>query len=210
MRWLCGRMMGAVLLVAVLTGCGSTSGDDALVLQFVGFDSAGITQADSVRENSADVDILQDCCSAVEEGLCSDPEPFTQTIINATFRNSQAADLRLEQVVIAVGPAGKVATITHQIDGELRGGLCSNIDQHCATDADCISASSTTAGSCQHTETTINLLFDFSDKQRFFSQPGTYNVTITFFAFDPVHDFQTSTGYTVTFDDYNNCGAAGG
>lgn len=207
MRWLCGRMMGAALLAAVVVGCGSTSGDDALVLQFVRFDSSGITQADAVGETSADVDILRECCVEVVEGLCTNPEYFTQTLINATFRNNEAADLRLQQVVIAVGPAGSLATITHQIDGELRGGRCSNIDRQCSADAECVSAASTTAGSCLHTETTINgiLLFDKSDKQRFISQPGTYNVTITFFAFDPVHDFQTSTGYTVTFDDFDNC-----
>ena len=210
MRWLCGRMMGAALLAAVVTGCGSTSGDDALVLQFVGFDSNGITQADSVRENSADVDILQDICCSAQDCSSWTPELFTQTIINATFRNKEAADLRLQQVVIGVGPAGSLATITHQLDGEIRGGRCDEIDQQCSTDAECISASSTTAGKCVHTETTIGgiLLFDFSDKQRF--QPGTYNVTITFFAFDPVHTFQTNTGYTVTFADYDNCTVAGG
>jgi hypothetical protein len=172
-----------------------------LVLEFVAFDGAGITQSDAVRETSADVDILQDTCPS---GL---PEPFTQTLINATFRNNEAADLHLQQVVIAVGPSGSLATITHQIDRELRGGRCDNIDKQCALDADCVSVSSTTPGNCVHTETPISsiLLFDFSDKQRFLSQPGTYNVTITFFASDPVHDFETSTGYTVTFYDFDNC-----
>ncbi len=202
MQWLCRRMMGAALLAALAAGCGSTSGDDALVLQFVGFDSGGITQADSVRDNSADVDILQRTCPS------GTPEPFTQTIINATFRNNEAADLHLQQVAIAVG---SLAPITHQLDGDLPGGRCSGIDQECSADADCISASSTTAGSCVHTEKTITgiLLFDFSDKQRFLFQPGTYNVTITFFASDSVHTFQTSTAYTVTFDNYNNCTTAG-
>jgi hypothetical protein len=112
---------------------------------------------------------------------------------------------------LASGRGGSLATITHQLDGEIRGGRCStSVDQQCTADAECISTSGTSGGSsgtCVHTETTIAgiLLFDFSDKQRFISQPGTYNVTITFFAFDPVHDFQTSTGYTVTFDDYDNC-----
>jgi hypothetical protein len=206
MRWLSMRMAGAALLAAVVGGCGSTSGDDALVLEFVAFDGAGITQSDAVRETSADVDILQDTCPS---GL---PEPFTQTLINATFRNNEAADLHLQQVVIAVGPSGSLATITHQIDGELRGGRCDNIDKQCAADADCVSVSSTTPGNCVHTETTISsiLLFDFSDKQRFLSQPGTYNVTMTFFAFDTVHTFETSTGYTVTFADFDDCLVAGG
>jgi hypothetical protein len=201
MRWLSMRMAGAALLAAVAGGCGSTSGDDAMVLEFVGFDGAGIDQSDAVRESSADVDVLQEICPS------GDSEPFTQTLINATFRNNEAADLHLQQVVIAVGPSGSLATITHQIGGELRGGRCDNIDKQCALDADCVSASSITPGNCVHTETTIRsiLLFDSSDKQRFLSQQGTYNVTITFFAFDPVHDFETSTGYTVTFADFDNC-----
>ncbi len=208
MQWLCGRTVGVALLAAIAAGCGSTSGDDALVLQFVRFDNSGITQADSVRENSADVDIEQDSCRS---GTTITAEPFKVTTINAVFRNNEAADLHLQQVVIAVGPAGSVATITHEADGKIPGGQCSNIDQQCSADADCISASSTTAGSCVHTETTITgiLLFDFSDKQRFLFQPGTYNVTITFFASDSVHTFQTSTAYTVTFDNYNNCTTAG-
>jgi hypothetical protein len=206
MRRLCWRMMGAALLAAVVMGCGSTgdtTGDDALVLQFVRFDSEGITQADAVRETSADVDILQELCPS---GL---PEYFTQTLINATLRNNEAADIRLQQVVIAVGSA---TTITHKIDGEIRGGQCDNVDQQCSFDADCVSASATSGGSCIHTPTTINsiLLFDFSDKQRFLSQPGTYNVTITFFASDPVRTFHISTGYTVTFADYYNCNLTGG
>ena len=206
MRWLCGRTVGVALLAAIAAGCGSTSGDDALVLEFVRFDNSGITQTDSVRENSADVDVLQDSCKS---GTTITAEPFTVTTINAVFRNNEAAKLRVQQVAIAVG---SFAPITHQLDGDLPGGRCSNIDQQCSADADCISASSTTSGSCQHTETTITgiLLFDFSDKQRFLFQPGTYNVTITFFASDLVHTFQTSTTYTVTFDDFDNCATTGG
>jgi hypothetical protein len=192
------------LLAAIAVGCGSTGGDDALVLQFVSFDSTGITQADAVGENSAQVDIEQGICLS---GTTITLEPFTVTTINATFRNNEAADLHLEQVVIAVGPSGSAATITHLVDGVIPGGRCSNIDQQCSADADCISASSTTPGSCVHTNTTISdiLLFDKSDKQSFLSKPGTYNVTMTFLASDLVHTFQISTGYTVTFDNFNNC-----
>jgi hypothetical protein len=196
MQWACGRTVGVALLAAIAAGCGSTGGGDALVLQFVSFDSSGIAQSDSVGENSAEVDNEREVCSS------GTMEPFTPTTINATFRNNEAADLHLQQVAIAVG---SLAPITRLLDGDLPGGRCTGIDQQCSADADCISG--TTTGSCVHTETTITgiLLFDFSDKQRFLLQPGTYNVTITFLASDLVHTFQTSTVYTVTFKDLTNC-----
>jgi hypothetical protein len=205
MRWMCGRIAGVTLLATIAAGCGSTSGDDALVFQFVSFDGAGITQADAVRQSSADVDIVQDCCVLVEEGLCFDAEPFTQTIINATFRNNGAADLQLQQVVIDLGPTAGRATVTHLVSGDLRGGRCSNIDQQCSSDADCLSGSSSGSGTCEHTETTISglLLFSFDDKAHIL--PGTYSTAITFFASDSVHTFQTRTYYVVTFDDFDNC-----
>jgi hypothetical protein len=188
------------MLATIAAGCGSTGGEDALVFQFVNFDGNGITQADAVRQSSADVDIVQDICPS---GLA---EPFTQTVINATFRNNGAADLQLQQVVIDVGPTAGRATVSHLVSGDLRGGRCTNIDQQCSSDADCFSTSSSSgSGSCQHTETTISglLLFSFDDKAHIL--PGTYSVTITFFASDSVHTFQTSTNYVVTFADFDNC-----
>lgn len=208
MRWLCGRIVGVTLLVAVAAGCGSTSGnDDVLVFHFLRFDNTGITQADSVGETSANVDIVQNVCLS---GNTITAEPFTVTTINAVFRNEEAADMQLEQVVIDVGPKAGRATITHQLSGDLPGGRCSNIDQQCASDADCISTTSTGTGSCVHTETTINdiLLFDFDDKAHIL--PGTYSVIITFFASDAVRSFQISTNYVVTFEDFNNCPSSTG
>ena len=207
MRWLCGRKAGVTLLAAVAAGCGSTGNDDLLVFHFLRFNSIGITQADSVGETSADVDIVQDAC---QSGITITPEFFTVTTINAVFRNEEAADLQLEQVVIDVGPKAGRATITHQVSGDLQGGRCSNVDLQCASDADCVSPSSTTPGSCTHTDTTISniLLFDFDDKAHIL--PGTYSVNITFFASDAVRSFQISTNYVVTFEDFNNCPASAG
>ena len=179
------------------------------ILQFLRFDNTGISQADSVGGISANVDIVQDACLS---GGTITAEPFTVTTINAVFRNEEAAYLQLEQVVIDVGPNAGRATITHQLSGDLPGGRCSNIDQQCASDADCISTSGGGArnGSCVHTQTTMNgiLLFDFDDKAHIL--PGTYSVNITFFASDTVRSFQVSTYYVVTFEDYDNCSASAG
>jgi hypothetical protein len=203
MRWMYGRIAGVTLLATIAAGCGSTSGDDSLVFQFVAFDGLGITQADAVRQSSADVDIVQGICPS---GLA---EPFTQTIINATFRNNGAADLQLQKIVIDLGPTAGRATVTHQVSGDLRGGRCSNVDQECSFDADCLIGTSG-GGTCQHTETTIFgiLLFSFDDKAHIL--PGTYSVTITFFSSDSVHTFRTNTYYVATFANYDNCQLAVG
>jgi hypothetical protein len=208
MRWLRGRMASLLLTGTLAAGCGSTGGDDALVFHFIRFDNTGITQADSVRETSADVDIFQDMCQSGTSQ--STPEPFTVTTVNAVFRNEEAADLHLQRVVIDVGPKLGRAPITHQLDGDIPGGRCSNIDQQCSADGDCLSGSTGTVGSCLHTETTIGavVLFDFEDKLHLL--PGTDSVTITFSASDSIHTFQTSTSYVVTFDDFDNCSKTGG
>lgn len=205
MRRLCALMSGAMLIAVLWNGCGSTGGDDQLVMQFLRFDNTGITQADSVRETSADVDIWppETCPSGKQESI-------TQTIINAVFRNSEASDITLDHIVIDVGATSGRAIVSHNLSGILPGGRCSNIDQQCGSDAECISASSTAAGSCVHTETTISgiLLFDFDDKAHI--TPGTYSVRITFFGSDPNRSFETSTSYVVRFDDFDNCAATGG
>ena len=200
---MCGLMSGAMLIAVLWIGCGSTGGDDQLVMQFLHFDNTGITQADSVRETSADVDIVPGECLS---GTTITPEPFTQTIINAVFRNNEASDIRLNQVVIDVDPKSQLQTITRELPGLLPGGECNNIDQQCASDADCQGV----VGACSHTETTIGsiLLFDFSNKLHIVTAPvvgSTYNVTITFFGSDPNRSFETTTHYVVTFANFDNC-----
>jgi hypothetical protein len=201
MRWLCGLISGAMLIAVLWIGCGSTGGNDQLVMQFLHFDTTGITQADAVRETSADVDIWppETCPSGT-------PEPFTQTIINAVFRNNEAADINLDRIVIDVGPTAGRAVVSHNIGGVLLGGSCNNIDQHCSSDADCQGV----IGACTHSETTVNgiLLFDRDDKAHI--NPGTYSVSITFFGHDPVRSFETGTSYVVRFDDFDNCGTTSG
>jgi hypothetical protein len=202
---LCGLTGGAMVFAALCVGCGSTSNDDQLVMEFLRFNSVGIEQADSVRATSADVDIWppETCPSGLSE-------PFTQTIINAVFRNNEASDIMLNYLTVDFPPTSGRAVVSHGLSGVLTGGRCSNVDKQCATDAECVSASSTTPGSCEHTEMTVPgiLLFDFDDKAHI--NPGTYTVTITFFGSDPNRSFETSTNYAVRFDDFDNCPSGGG
>ncbi len=185
----------AWILQAVNNALGGCTGSP---LEFLHFDSSGITQADSVRATAADVDNSQDICPS---GL---PEPFTQTIINAAFRNEEAASLQLTQMIVDLGPNSAHGTITRPIAGALPGGRCNNIDKQCASDGDCPD------GPCTHTETTITgiLLFDIGDKLAV--NMGTYNASITFFASDSNHTFETSVGYRVNFDNFDNCPGPGG
>ena len=60
MQRLCGFITGTVLMTVLWSGCGSTSNDDQLVMQFISFDNTGITQEDSVGETSAFVDNVQE------------------------------------------------------------------------------------------------------------------------------------------------------
>lgn len=193
------RLCGLILMATLALGCGSTGNDDQLVFQFVRFDNAGLTQQDAVRETSADVDIVQDLCPGPPVTV----EPFTNTTINAVFRNLEASDIRLERVVIDTGPTSQYGVIRRNITGVIPGGRCSSGAQ-CGSDADCVSGG--ISGTCAHSETTISaiLLFDVFDKQHI--QTGTDNVRISFFAADPNRSFEARTSYSVTFADFNNCG----
>jgi hypothetical protein len=203
MRWLSALMSGTMLLGVLWMGCGSTDGnDDQLVFQFLYFDSTGITQADSVGETSANVDVVQGFCDVAQ----TIPEPFTDTLINAVFRNNEASDILLEQVVIDI-PGGGIAPIVRNLTAVIPGGQCSNFNQQCASDLDCQGV----IGACLHMDTTISdiLLFDFEDKEHVI-YPATYNVSITFFGSDPNRSYETSTHYVVDFDNFNNCTQTGG
>jgi hypothetical protein len=198
------RLCGLILMATLALGCGSTGNNDQLVFQFVRFDDSGLTQQDAMRETSADVDNVQDICQVGPPLIL---EPFTNTTINVVFRNMEASDIRLERVVIDTGPTSQYGVITRDLTGVIPGGRCSSGAQ-CGSDADCVSSS--TAGTCTHTETTISaiLLFDVFDKQHIHT--GTDNVRISFFASDPNRSFEASTSYVVTFADFNNCPSTSG
>jgi hypothetical protein len=202
MRWLSALMSGTMLLGVLEMGCGSTSNDDQLVFQFLHFTGVGITQADSVGETSADVDVVQEYCDAEQTTV----EPFTNTRINVVFRNNEAADIILNKMVIDIPGAG-IAPIVRTPTGVLPGGRCSNIDQQCASDADCLAEE----GACVHTDTIIAniLLFDVNNKEHVIA-PASYNVRITFYGADANRSYETSAQYVVNFNDFDNCTQTGG
>lgn len=203
MRRLYGFMTGALLTAALSVGCGSTGNDDSLVLQFLRFDNTGLTQADAVGETSADVDIVQDLCSPSGGGVPT-LERYTNTRINAIFRNHEASDIMLNKVVIDVGPNAGRQVVTHNFTAVVAGGRCSSVERQCVSDQDC------QGGTCVHTDTTVSgiLLFDFDDKAHLL--PGSYSVKVSFFGTDPNHSFEVRATYVVHFNDFDNCGATGG
>lgn len=208
--------------LSVLYGCGSSGdladGDDALVFRVEGISGEGLEQADSVRPGSADVDVLQNLC--VTSGGTGGGggqtqislEPFTQTVFSAVFRNEQKLDLRLFELIVhfsddRVG----IGDITQAVNATVIGGRCSNDSERaCATADDCLVG--TQRGVCNFTSTTVNglLLVDFLAKDSV--QPRVWRqalpVRVTFRARDIMgNTYQTSAGYTVTFDNFCNCGS---
>ena len=218
MRRLCRFMTAMAVLAGLACGCGSNAGD-SLVLRFLRFDNTGITQADAVRENSADVDVEQDLCLS---GTTITAEPFTQTVINAVFINEEAADIRLNRYRIALPKIGNQDSglgdfIEQNVTVNLPGGRCVGMDIPCATSADCAATGGGGSASiCLHTETTVHalLLFDFVTKTQL-DNPQFFGIstdlTITFFGSDDANrDLETSANYVVTFGDFNNCPTSGG
>jgi hypothetical protein len=208
MRRLCRSVTVVALLGALWVGCGSIGSSDSLILQFIAFDGNGITQADSVRETSADVDTTVDCCSFNPDGSCATIERFTQTSINATFRNNEAADITLNSYTVDLGPNSGVGVFQGVLSTALLGGRCVGFDQACGSNDDCAQLSTGGSGQiipCVHSETTVSgiLLFDIDTKLHVI--PGTYNVAITFFGSDANQSFEAKTSYVVRFDDFNNC-----
>ena len=188
-------------------GCGSTGDEDSLVMKFVRYDSEGLDQADAVRETSADVDVSPSLCIGQGEEGRIEPEQFTQTAINAVFRNEQALDIQLERYTVRVGGNSGLGTFEGTISANLQGGRCANIDRSCAIDDDCVRQ--TTAGNCVHTETVVSglLLFDFLTKASV--NPEVYGeglpVEVRFFGKDANQSFEVATSYVTTFDNFNNC-----
>lgn len=211
MRWLCGTVT-VVGLLTLIAGCGGSADDDRLILRFISFNGVGIDQADSVRANSADVDVEPGICEVDDEGNLVF-EPFTQTVVNALFLNEQSSDIRLERVVVDPGPRTGLAPIEQTITANIPGGRCDNIpERRCTVNNDCFSEDE--VGNCLHTETLVPgiLLFDFLAKAAV--NPEIYgeatNVKVSFFGSDDTEDtFFVETGYPVTFANFDNCEAGG-
>ena len=209
------RLMTGVLVLTVLAGgCGSTSNDDQLVMQFVQFDNTGITQADSVSESSADVDVFQDLCPGT--GGTPTAEPFTQTVINAIFQNNEGSDIQLQGYMTQI--ADKRLSQSNIVNGALGttlpGGRCMGTSQPCVTASDCALAG-VSGGTCLHSQTTVSsiVLYDFVGKAFVATvsqqHPDVLGqaipLKVTFFGSDPNRSFQTSANYLVTFGDFDNC-----
>jgi hypothetical protein len=212
MRRLYRSVMAGGLLAVLAGGCGSTAGDQ-LTMRFVRFDSIGLTQTDSVRQTSADVDVVQNICVS---DTTATAEPFTETLINAVFVNEEAADILLERYRIYLPKIGNQDSglgnfIEQTASRTLPGGRCSGEDRRCASNEDCLLAGAT----CVHSETTVSslVLFDFVSKE-LLDRPEFFgiatNMTVTFFGTDDAdHSFETSASYVVTFGDFDNCPSTG-
>src|SRR5262245_34953871 len=146
MRRLCKTVMGGMLLAMLAGGCGSTdgSGDDRMVMRFVSFNGLGIEQEDAVTPSSANVDAVQDICeSSGDTGGTVTAEPFTNTLINAVFRNEEADNIQLSGYNVHFNdPATGLADISGNLNTLLPGGRCSDTEQKCTSDADCVTTGS--------------------------------------------------------------------
>jgi hypothetical protein len=219
MRQLCRSVTVIALLAALLVSCGSTTGDDRLVLRFIEFNGDGLTQADAVNSNSANVDVVPSVCQVDEFGNPTSFEVFTQTIINAVFMNEESTDILLQNVHVDTGSSSGLSPFDETISANVIGGRCSNAaDQSCASGGDCVSVGGgSLLGTCVHTETTVSaiLLFDFLRKAQAALNPVIFgvaqNVTITFTGTDDRgRTFTVTTGYVATFDNFDNCMAPTG
>jgi len=224
---LCKAVTGAAVLTTLALGCGST-GEDNLVMRFIGFNADGITQEDTASPTSADVDVVQDVCSVSEQGVPTF-EPFTATTINAVFRNEEAANIHLKTYTVHFNdPNSGVADVTASLVGnpDLLGGRCSSSGTQCAVSTDCVSVGGGGGGTgaqedtCTHTDSTVDgiVLVDFAAKEHvnpeIFGQATS--LTVTFVGKDDANrTFEVTAGYVVIFGDFNNCatttgGGAGG
>ena len=213
MRRLSRLITGIAVLTMLEGGCGSTggpAGDDALVLQFIRWDNTLITQADAVGESRADVDVMQDICSSGTGGTPV-AEPFTQTLINAIFRNNEGSDILLLGYKTEIADPRLVqSNISNgHLSTNITGGRCAN-NQKCATDSDC-----GLAGACVHRETTVSgiVLYDFLGKAVVATVAQEHPevigqaipLKVTFFGSDPNRSFEITANYQVTFGDFDNC-----
>lgn len=213
MRKACRFITVVAAAAALLSACGSTTDEDALVMSFHGFTGDGITQADQVHADLAEVDILQSCCSLdLTTGLCTDVESYTETSANAVFQNNQQADIIIDryEVEIADPDAGVPRRERNAGSQVVTGKRCTtNPTQPCATDGDC--AAGLGLGICLPSESFVQvLLFDFSDKLLILprAEPfgATLPVNVRFFGRDlSGGEWRANVGYKARFDSFNNC-----
>jgi len=208
--------MGLALLVAVWAGCGSSS-EDSTVQQFISFTGEGISQADAVGANSADVDVFQSLCTA---GTDAEPtaEPYTQTSVSAIFRNNEALDIQMKSYTTEIDTGypelDQQLALSGELSSTLRGGRCSNVDRQCGSSADCVALGGG-LGTCEHVDSTVAglVLFDFIGKaavatlaQEHPQVVGqNFPMRMKFFGRDATRSWETSASYNVTFGDYDNC-----
>ena len=208
--------MGLALLVAVWAGCGSSS-EDSTVQQFISFTGEGISQADAVGANSADVDVFQSLCGSGTDAVPT-AEPYTQTSISAIFRNNEALDIQMRGYTTEIDTGypelDQQLALSGELSSTLRGGRCSNVDRQCGSSADCVALGGG-LGTCEHVDSTVAglVLFDFIGKaavatlaQEHPQVVGqNFPMRMKFFGRDATRSWETSAGYNVTFGDYDNC-----
>ena len=220
MRWLFRSVTGLALLASLVSACGSTS-SDRLIFRFIRWDNTGITQPDSVGEGSADIDVVQDVCTAGTMGGPPTFEPFSNTIINAVFRNEQASDIRFDGYTTEISDKRLAqANVTNgELTATIPGGRCSTVDRACGSDDDCVVSG--TAGTCTHSETTVSgiVLVDLLAKVGVIQPVAelhpdilgrSLTITVTFFGSDANQSFETAATYTVVFADFDNCSTSTG
>jgi hypothetical protein len=213
MRRLCRLVTGAGLLVTLALGCGS-SGEDGLVLRFVGFDASGISQDDTVTATSAVVCVNNPNLPPL---LTRD---LTPTLINAIFINEEAADIHLNSYKVHFNdPSSGVADVTASITSNpnLPGGRCSSGNKTCAVDADCLtsggsSGSGTESATCDHSESTVEGIVLVDETAKAHVNPEIYGQTttlsVTFVGEDDANrTFEVTAGYAVVFSDALRCGS---
>jgi hypothetical protein len=188
MRRLCRLATEVALLATLALGCGS-SGEDGVVLRFMGF---------GPNETSATV--------------CVRSQGDTSTTANASFLNEEAADIHLNAYTVHYNDASVgLGDITASITGNptLIGGRCRTLLTKCAVSADCVMSGETEP--CDHTVTTVEGIVLVDPSAQTHVNPKVYgqatSLTVTFTGVDDAHHtFQVPAGYALIFNDSIDCG----
>lgn len=200
-----GKLVVALVALGGSWSCGSTSNDDALVLQFQGFDDEGIIQCDQISPDLASIDIIQDLCT--EGGNEGQAEPFTETSVNLQFQNNQKLDITIDSYTVDILDSG-VGEVTRLTSQPVQGKRCATDQARaCATDNDCILS----GGRCFASTSQVQvLLADFTTKALIIPsvEPGgrTLDIAVTVYGTDVTGaDWQSQAFIAGTFTDFNNC-----